>query len=194
MQSASSLVEAPPIHNNINNINNSNNINNNHVNHVNHSDDPRPASSLLPPLSPKNHAAPPSIASEGHVLGNTHDPGSPLARKDTNSSVSTAATALSSLTHASADDAPGSPYSSVASSPILAAHAVTHAVFSAKDGTSVGPQRRASRRRTGPLTALQRDRAHLIRKMGACVDCRRRRVAVSCPPQRRTPLRWNGPT
>jgi hypothetical protein len=43
----------------------------------------------------------------------------------------------------------------------------------------VAPQRRASRRRTGPLTAVQRERAHLIRKMGACSDCRRRRVAVS---------------
>jgi hypothetical protein len=73
------------------------------------------------------------------------------------------------------DETPDSPYSSVASSPTFAAHAV----FSARDGSNVAPQRRASRRRTGPLTAVQRERAHLIRKMGACSDCRRRRVAVS---------------
>ncbi|KAK3906988.1 hypothetical protein C8A05DRAFT_29193 [Staphylotrichum tortipilum] len=178
MHPASSLAEAPPIHNNNNNISssniNTNNVNN-HANHANHSDDTRTSSSLLPPLSPRNHAVPPSIVTEDHVMA--LDPGSPLARKDTTSSVSTAATALSSLTHA-AEDAPGSPYSSVTSSPILAAHA--HPVFSAKDGSNVGLQRRASRRRTGPLTALQRDRAHLIRKMGACSDCRRRRVA--CHP------------
>jgi hypothetical protein len=101
---------------------------------------------------------------------------SPPVRKDTSSSISTAATAMTSATLVT-DETPGTPYS-VASSPSYPAQAV----FSAKDGSDVGPQRRASRRRTGPLTAVQRERAHLIRKMGACPDCRRRRVAVSPTP------------
>jgi hypothetical protein len=95
-------------------------------------------------------------------------------RKDTSSSISTAATVLTAATLAT-DETPGTPYSSVTSSPTFS----NQAIFSARDGSNVGPQRRASRRRTGPLTAVQRERAHLIRKMGACPDCRRRRVAVS---------------
>lgn len=39
--------------------------------------------------------------------------------------------------------------------------------------------RRANRRRTGPLSAEQREKAALIRKLGACPDCRRRRVACN---------------
>ncbi|KAK4105372.1 hypothetical protein N658DRAFT_417430 [Parathielavia hyrcaniae] len=120
--------------------------------------------------SAKHHVS--SSLPENHV---SSDGTSPPARKDTGSSTSTAATAMT-LTTLVTDETPPSPYSSVASSPTFAAHAV----FSARDGSSMAPQRRASRRRTGPLTAVQRERAHLIRKMGACSDCRRRRVA--CHP------------
>jgi hypothetical protein len=148
----------------------------------NNSDDPRHVS-LLPALSPRNRAVSDPI-NENHVL--QPDVTSPPARKDTNSSVSTAVTDATSLTVVTGDT-PGSPYSSVTSSPTFAAHAV----FSARDGSNVGPQRRASRRRTGPLTAIQRDRAHLIRKMGACPDCRRRRVAVS--PRYRRPRACGSP-
>lgn len=138
----------------------------------NTTEDPRPVS-LLPALSPRNNAVPDTAITENHILP---PDSSPPVRKDTNSSVSTAATLATSLTLAT-DETPETPYSggSVASSPTFSAHPI----FSARDGSNVGPQRRASRRRTGPLTALQRDRAHLIRKMGACPDCRRRRVAVS---------------
>jgi hypothetical protein len=52
-------------------------------------------------------------------------------------------------------------------------------IFSIKDGTDVSNNRRTSRRRTGPLSQQSRERAALIRKLGACIDCRRRRVAVS---------------
>lgn len=115
-----------------------------------------------------------------HHAGNTTpehhvrhpDSASPPVRKDTNSSTSTTATIATLATLASTETAP-TPYT-VDASPTYA----TQGVFSAKDGSSVISQRRASRRRTGPLTTLQRERAHLIRKMGACVDCRRRRVAV----------------
>lgn len=135
----------------------------------NDSDHPRSMSHLS--ASPGNHAHPNTIP-EDHVPQS--DGASPPVRKDTSSSVSTAATALTVATLAT-DDTPGTPYSSVTSSPTFP----NQAIFSARDGSNVGPQRRASRRRTGPLTAVQRERAHLIRKMGACSDCRRRRVAVS---------------
>lgn len=47
------------------------------------------------------------------------------------------------------------------------------------NGSDPSQSRRANRRRTGPLSADQRERAAIIRKLGACSDCRRRRVAVS---------------
>lgn len=47
------------------------------------------------------------------------------------------------------------------------------------NGSDPSQNRRANRRRTGPLSADQRERAAIIRKLGACPDCRRRRVAVS---------------
>lgn len=47
------------------------------------------------------------------------------------------------------------------------------------NGSDNSQNRRANRRRTGPLSADQRERAAIIRKLGACPDCRRRRVAVS---------------
>jgi hypothetical protein len=130
---------------------------------------PRPVPHLS--TSPENHVHPNSIP-EDHVPPS--DGTSPPVRKDTSSSISTAATVLTTATLAT-DETPGTPYSSVTSSPTFP----NQAIFSARDGSNVGPQRRASRRRTGPLTAVQRERAHLIRKMGACPDCRRRRVAVS---------------
>lgn len=89
--------------------------------------------------------------------------------KDTASSVSTQATAatLGSLetntTSYSADTSPN----------------LHQSIFSIKDGSDVSNNRRASRRRTGPLSQQSRERAALIRKLGACPDCRRRRVAVS---------------
>ncbi|KAH7027696.1 uncharacterized protein B0I36DRAFT_364867 [Microdochium trichocladiopsis] len=55
----------------------------------------------------------------------------------------------------------------------------SQSIFSVKDGAEIMQNRRASRRRTGPLSAQQREKAALIRKLGACADCRRRRVACS---------------
>jgi hypothetical protein len=52
-------------------------------------------------------------------------------------------------------------------------------VFSVTDDSDLSNHRRATRRRTGPLSQQQREKAALIRKLGACSDCRRRRVAVS---------------
>ncbi|KAL2021409.1 hypothetical protein VTK56DRAFT_7162 [Thermocarpiscus australiensis] len=135
----------------------------------NKSDEPRAAQHL--PADHENHATA-HPASEGHVR--QPDATSPPVRKDTSSSTSTAAT-IATLATLATNETPTTPYS-VEASPTFA----TQAVFSAKDGSNVVTQRRANRRRTGPLTAIQRERAHIIRKMGACGDCRRRRVA--CHP------------
>ncbi len=51
-------------------------------------------------------------------------------------------------------------------------------IFAVRDGANVTASQRP-RRRTGPLTQLQRARARIIRRLGACPDCRRKRVAVS---------------
>lgn len=94
---------------------------------------------------------------------------SPPLRQDTSSSVSTQATTgtLASTetnnTSYSADTSPN----------------LHQSIFSLKDGSDVSNTRRTSRRRTGPLSQQSRERAALIRKLGACGDCRRRRVAVS---------------
>ncbi|KAI0191350.1 hypothetical protein F4808DRAFT_465398 [Astrocystis sublimbata] len=53
-------------------------------------------------------------------------------------------------------------------------------IFSIKDGSEISNSRRATRKRAGPLLAATRQKAALIRKHGACPDCRRRRVA--CHP------------
>ncbi|KAK3394350.1 hypothetical protein B0H63DRAFT_43407 [Podospora didyma] len=111
-----------------------------------------------------------------HVL---QQPGgaSPPVRKDTTSSTSTTATIATLATLASSAETAATGYSSETTSPTQFA---SQAVFSVRDGTDVVAQRRVSRRRTGPLSAIQRERAALIRKLGACSDCRRRRVA--CHP------------
>lgn len=96
-------------------------------------------------------------------------PVTPPLRKDTCSSISTQATSATlastetNNTSYSADTSPN----------------LHQSIFSIKDGSDVSNNRRTSRRRTGPLSQQSRERAALIRKLGACIDCRRRRVAVS---------------
>ncbi|KAL0935045.1 uncharacterized protein CTRU02_209636 [Colletotrichum truncatum] len=97
---------------------------------------------------------------------------SPPLRKDTNSSISTQATTASAATNMSAETSNTS--YSADTSPNLTS------IFHVKDGSDVSNRVRASRRRTGPLSQQQREKAALIRKLGACNDCRRRRVA--CHP------------
>lgn len=96
-------------------------------------------------------------------------PDTPPPRKDTLSSISTQAT---TATMASAET--NNTSYSADTSPRL-----HQSIFSVKDGSDVSNTRRTSRRRTGPLSQQSRERAALIRKLGACHDCRRRRVAVS---------------
>ncbi|KAK3335415.1 hypothetical protein B0T19DRAFT_348802 [Cercophora scortea] len=143
-----------------------------------------------PPLPPPPHHQLPA-PSGADELGNGATVGSHAhqvesgtlpARKDTTSSISTTATGASLASLASSDT--GTTAQSVEASPNYAAQAV----FSVKDGSDIIAQRRASRRRTGPLSSGQRERAALIRKLGACADCRRRRVA--CHPNHLNLTSW----
>ncbi|KAI1811846.1 hypothetical protein GGS20DRAFT_73107 [Poronia punctata] len=95
---------------------------------------------------------------------------SPPMRKDTGSSTSTNASSDTAVVTTSSTDTSATAYSVESS----------QSIFSVKDGAEISSNRRASRRRTGPLSAAQREKAALIRKLGACPDCRRRRVA--CHP------------
>jgi len=94
---------------------------------------------------------------------------SPPMRKDTGSSTSTNASSDTTVVTTTSTDTSTTAYSVESS----------QSIFSVKDGSEISSNRRASRRRTGPLSAAQREKAALIRKLGACPDCRRRRVAVS---------------
>jgi len=139
------------------------------------------ASSLSPALSPTTLPRPDDMPSRPPIFSPTNStihlphPGSPPPRKDTTSSVSTQAT---TATMASAET--NNTSYSADTSPSL-----HQSIFSVKDGADVSNTRRTSRRRTGPLSQQSRERAALIRKLGACADCRRRRVAVSLtsPPE-----------
>ncbi|KAJ6785390.1 hypothetical protein PWT90_04548 [Aphanocladium album] len=119
--------------------------------------------------TPRYHHRPSTPSTSSVHLLHYATSATPL-RKDTASSVSTAAT---SATLASAETNTTS--YSADTSPSL-----HQSIFSIKDGSDVSNNRRASRRRTGPLSQQSRERAALIRKLGACPDCRRRRVA--CHP------------
>ncbi|KAK4659582.1 hypothetical protein QC762_111580 [Podospora pseudocomata] len=131
-----------------------------------------------PPGSPVADTG--GLVNGGGDYGRQHEGGSPM-RQNTTSSTTTVAS-LASLATGRTTPTPYSLEAHTPSSPSLAttAQAAAQAVFSARDGADVTAQRRASRRRTGPLNPEQREKASLIRKMGACGDCKRRRVA--CHP------------
>ncbi|KAI1059356.1 hypothetical protein LB507_003491 [Fusarium sp. FIESC RH6] len=134
----------------------------------------------LPPLRQPSPTSPAHYTFEQHQQQqqqnhhhhNHHHihPVTPPLRKDTCSSISTQATTATlastetNNTSYSADTSPN----------------LHQSIFSIKDGSDVSNNRRTSRRRTGPLSQQSRERAALIRKLGACIDCRRRRVA--CHP------------
>lgn len=152
---------------------------------------PAPSLAEAPPKSETPHPGQQQpvageVQKQGHHQNQNHEPNGtrenhadqadgnpPPVRKDTTSSTSTNGT-MASLATLASNESTATGYS-VERSPGFA----SQAVFSVRDGNEVGTQRRASRRRTGPLSAIQRERAALIRKLGACNDCRRRRVAVS---------------
>ena len=140
---------------------------------------PAPSLAEAPPNNEESRngsnlpASPESQASPREQLDRHNGTASPPVRKDTISSTATTATTSSVATITSNGTA----------ATALSIESPTHsyngsAVFSVMDSDNQ-PHRRPSRRRTRPLSAEQRDRAALIRKLRACPDCRRRRVAVS---------------
>ncbi|KAI1821820.1 hypothetical protein F4861DRAFT_440005 [Xylaria intraflava] len=123
-----------------------------------------------PRLAHAAHLGPPKpLKIENHSDYHSVSQSSPLMRKNTASSTSTNASDTTVVT-ATSTDTSATAYSVESS----------QSIFSIKDGAEISSHRRASRRRTGPLSAAQREKAALIRKLGACQDCRRRRVA--CHP------------
>jgi hypothetical protein len=129
------------------------------------------------PASPESQPTPPAE----HQHDRHNGPASPPVRKDTISSTSTAATASTDATITS-NDTTATALS--IESPSHNYDGQTNVFSTAEGGPIITPHRinsslRPSRRRTGPLSAEQRERAALIRKLRACADCRRRRVAVS---------------
>lgn len=152
---------------------------------------------MVPPEAPRMHPAP-SLAqappktdgsrSPSHGFGpaggaHHHSPPtpsqsvSPPLRKDTPSSLANQSPATSPAAgnaRLSVDPAGNSSSYGAETSPNL-----HQSIFSVTDGSDLSNHRRATRRRTGPLSQQQREKAALIRKLGACPDCRRRRVAVS---------------
>ncbi|KAF4974729.1 hypothetical protein FZEAL_8399 [Fusarium zealandicum] len=140
----------------------------------------------LPPLRQPSPTSPAHYTFEQHQQQQQQQqqhshhhlhPVTPPLRKDTCSSISTQATTATlastetNNTSYSADTSPN----------------LHQSIFSIKDGSDVSNNRRTSRRRTGPLSQQSRERAALIRKLGACNDCRRRRVA--CHPSHHS-LTW----
>ncbi|KAI1259514.1 hypothetical protein F5Y18DRAFT_296333 [Xylariaceae sp. FL1019] len=122
-----------------------------------------------PRLAPAAQPGPSEAMKGDNHLDHSVSQSSPPMRKDTGSSTSTNVSDATAVTAISTDTA-ATAYSVESS----------QSIFSVKDGAEVSSNRRASRRRTGPLSAAQREKAALIRKLGACPDCRRRRVA--CHP------------
>jgi hypothetical protein len=150
---------------------------------------PAPSLAEAPPKSDEPRAsqqpqqqqpASPGSPRESHheSLGSHTESASPPMRKDTNSSTSTTATIATLATIATSASNLSNETAATGYSLQASPSFPSQAVFSVKDGADVAANRRATRRRTGPLSALQRERAALIRKLGACSDCRRRRVAV----------------
>ncbi|KAI0151563.1 hypothetical protein GGR57DRAFT_175866 [Xylariaceae sp. FL1272] len=125
--------------------------------------------SQQPRLAPAAQLGPPEAMKGDNHLDHSVSQSSPPMRKDTGSSTSTNVSDATAVTTTSTDTA-ATAYSVESS----------QSIFSVKDGSEISSNRRASRRRTGPLSAAQREKAALIRKLGACPDCRRRRVA--CHP------------
>ncbi|KAJ4415210.1 hypothetical protein N0V85_002828 [Neurospora sp. IMI 360204] len=102
-------------------------------------------------------------ATNGIVESHGH---SPRARKDTNSSISTIASAATAATSCSVMSSPAlTPTTSVP----------TQNIFSLKDGNAPSSSSR-NRRRTGPLAPEARGRAALIRKQGSCANCKRKKI------------------
>lgn len=99
---------------------------------------------------------------------------SPPVRQNTISSVSTMATLASNATSMHTVASPSTP-----TNENVRPHLNGQLSFSANDTDGTSKKKGGARRRTGPLTEEQRQRAALMRRLGACDTCRAKRVGVS---------------
>lgn len=128
-----------------------------------------PSNNFFTPYAPSDYTTGLDVLRQGRSS-------SPPLRQDTHLSTSTTATNATSNSLTSAATA-ASPRST-ASSP--SAYPGQNLPFSV-NSSELGQGKKPNRRRTGPLNPEQREKAAIIRKMGACDDCRRRRVG--CQPE-----------
>ena len=120
--------------------------------------------------------------SNGHRIQTQRAEHGPVAqpeRQNTSSSTATVATTIA--TQASAETATSTYSLETASDKLVSSQPSSQPRYSATNGIDVTSPRRPSstRRRQGPLTAEQRRKASVIRRLGACPSCKKRRVAVS---------------
>ncbi|PHH51161.1 hypothetical protein CFIMG_004199RA [Ceratocystis fimbriata CBS 114723] len=136
---------------------------------------PSPLPSSLSPLSPNGSPAPTSLvisvaASSTDTIASVVDDASVTLAHPISISIPTP-----TPTPTPAPTSMPVPISLPVSAPVLH-HGLATPI---NDAIDVSNSRRPSRRRTGPLSQQQREKAALIRKLGACMDCRRRRVACN---------------
>ncbi|KAL2885846.1 hypothetical protein HOO65_070308 [Ceratocystis lukuohia] len=136
---------------------------------------PSPLPSSLSPLSPNGSPAPTSL-----VISVTASSTDTIASVVDDASVTLAHPISISIPTPTPTPTPAPismpvPISLPVSAPVLH-HGLATPI---NDAIDVSNSRRPSRRRTGPLSQQQREKAALIRKLGACMDCRRRRVACN---------------
>ncbi|KUI70314.1 hypothetical protein VM1G_06199 [Cytospora mali] len=143
-----------------------------------HNDDPRSSRHGMPPPAGPTSPGQASVNEDYHANNSEHrreswsSSASPHLEKGPYSSASSPTTHVTPPGLSSAETT-GARYSMDQFSPTNN----SQGVFSVNDGSDMSQARRANRRRTGPLTPEQRERAAVMRKLGACKDCRRRRVA-----------------
>lgn len=99
---------------------------------------------------------------------------SPPLRKDTQLSTST------TTTNATSNSLPSAATATSPTSTASPPSAIPGQTLFSINNSDASQGKRPNRRRTGPLLPEQREKAAIIRKMGACEDCRRRRVG--CQP------------
>lgn len=123
-----------------------------------------------------DHASHSHLESNGQPHPHT-DTGSasPPVRQNTTSSVSTMATMASNGTMITLQtvDSPSTPTNDGQ------AHLNGQVTFSSTASDGTAKKKGGARRRTGPLTEEQRQRAAFMRRLGACDTCRAKRVGVS---------------
>lgn len=133
------------------------------------------------PGSPCDDSEPNGLSNGRNNQIQRGEPGPAAQPERQNTSSSTATVATTIATQASAETTTSTYSLETASDKLLSSQPSSQPRFSVGNGIDVTPSRRPSstRRRQGPLTAEQRRKASVIRRLGACPSCKKRRVAVS---------------